>query len=216
MGRRALKKIDPHLDLSRWLLTEEDLPEWIPDESVFGRAAPLEIEVGSGKGMFLAYATQAYHDHDFLGIEIAAKYARFAAAGLARRECPNGRLVEGDGVRLFRERIRGDSVVAVHVYFPDPWWKQRHRKRRVMNEGFLRDVQRVLQPGGTLLFWTDVLDYYETTLKLIGRVTDLQGPTVPAQQAAQHEEPYRTHFERRMRLHDLPIYRSEFRKSQRN
>ncbi len=71
MGRRALKKIDPHLDLSRWLLTEEDLPEWIPDESVFGRAAPLEIEVGSGKGMFLAYATQAYHDHDFLGIEIA-------------------------------------------------------------------------------------------------------------------------------------------------
>ena len=56
-----------------------------------------------------------------------------------------------------------DTLEAVHVYFPDPWWKARHRKRRVLNEAFLADVGRTLRVGGRLHFWTDVQEYYETT-----------------------------------------------------
>jgi tRNA (guanine-N7-)-methyltransferase len=212
MGRRALPKIDPHLDLTRWLIADTDLPVPWDAESLFGHRAPLEIEVGTGKGLFLAHATAAVPVHDFLGIEISYKYARFAAARLARLECGNGKVVQGDGVQLFHDRLVDDSVEAVHVYFPDPWWKLRHRKRRVMHEGFLADVQRVLRPGGALHFWTDVKEYFDTTLELIRQTTQLTGPTIPGERPSEHDLDYRTHFERRVRLQNLPVYRSEFRK----
>ena len=178
----------------------------------FWASAPLEIEVGTGKGLFLAHAVAAVPTHDFLGIEISRKYARFAAARLARLECGNGKVVQGDGVQLFHDRLVDGSVEAVHVYFPDPWWKLRHRKRRVMHEGFLADVQRVLRPGGALHFWTDVQEYFDTTLELIRQTTQLAGPTIPGERPSEHDLDYRTHFERRVRLQNLPVYRSEFRK----
>jgi tRNA (guanine-N7-)-methyltransferase len=212
MGRRALPKIDPGLDLTGWLIAEEALSTPLDAALLFGRAAPLQIEVGSGKGLFLTHATISLPPHDFLGIEIAAKYARFAAARLARCACPNGKVVHGDGVRIFRDRLTADSVEAVHVYFPDPWWKRRHRKRRVMHAAFLRDVERVLRVGGALHFWTDVAEYYEATLELLRQTTRLSGPVIPTERPSEHDLDYRTHFERRMRLSSQPVYRSEFRK----
>ena len=76
------------------------------------------------------------------------------------------------------------SLEAVHVYFPDPWWKKRHRKRRVMNEGFLKNVERTLKPGRSLQFWTDVEEYFTTTLELIKNSTTLIGPLDVADLAA--------------------------------
>ena len=76
--------------------------------------------------------------HDFLGIEIATKYARFAAARIARNELTNAVMVHGDAQRIFTELLPDESLAAVHVYFPDPWWKKRHHKRRVMNERFVQ------------------------------------------------------------------------------
>jgi tRNA (guanine-N7-)-methyltransferase len=212
MGRRALRKIDPSLDLTRWLIAEEDLSTPLSAESLFGRTAPLQIEVGSGKGLFLAHATASLPAHDFLGIEMAAKYARFAAARLAGCACTNGKVVHGDGVRIFHDRLADQSVEAVHVYFPDPWWKRRHRKRRVMHAAFVRDVERILRIDGALHFWTDVAEYYETTLQLIRQTTRLNGPVIPDERPIEHDLDYHTHFERRMRLNNLPVYRSEFRK----
>ena len=169
MGRRALRKIDPSLDLSRHLLEFEQLPRPWSAEAIFGRIAPLEIEVGSGKGLFLRNAARSRPDVDFLGIEIAHKYARFAAAGLAKAGLPNGRVVPGDGTRIFAELVPDCSLAAVHVYFPDPWWKKRHRKRRLMNETFMRHIERTLLPGGTLHFWTDVRGVFPGHAGTIGR-----------------------------------------------
>lgn len=212
MGRRALRKIDSNLDLTPWFLEEDQLPETLPSVSLFGRSAPLEIEIGTGKGLFLRQATAACPDHDFLGIEVARKYARFAAANLAKGERANGKVIHGEGARILAQRVRTASICAIHVYFPDPWWKKRHRKRRVMHEGVLRHVQRVLHPRGVLHFWTDVWEYYQSTLALIGQVTELQGPEIPPERPATHDTDYRTHFERRVRQHDLPVYRALFRK----
>ena len=212
MGRRALRKIDPKLDLSAYLLTFEDLPNPWDTAQLFGHSAPLEVEVGSGKGLFMRTAAEARPDTDFLGIEVARKYAAFAAAGLAKRELTNGKMVAGDGLRIFSELIPDDTLQAVHVYFPDPWWKARHKKRRVLTEPFLRDVHRTLQPGTSLHFWTDVQEYFETTLALLDELGLFEGPLEVEEATPEHDLDYRTHFERRKRQLGETIYRSEFRK----
>jgi tRNA (guanine-N7-)-methyltransferase len=214
MSRRVLRKIDPALDLRSFLFELESMPEeTFSIESFFGRAAPFEIEVGSGKGLFMQTVAERRPDHDFLGIEMARKYARYSAARLARHDLTNGKMICGDGLRFFRERLPVSCAEAVHIYFPDPWWKKRHRKRRVMTPDFVSDIQRVLQPDGVLHFWTDVHEYFESTLEIIADQPGLVGPEVVSEKSADHDLDYRTHFERRMRLNNEPVYRSRFRKS---
>jgi tRNA (guanine-N7-)-methyltransferase len=213
MGRRALRKIDPAIDLNRHFKTPDELPRPWSQGELFGHTAPLEIEVGSGKGLFLRNAAAARPENDFLGVEVARKYALFAAAGLAKAGLDNAMMVHGDALRMFAELFPDDSLAAVHVYFPDPWWKKRHRRRRVMRESFLRDVQRTLVPGGSLHFWTDVEEYFQTSLELIAACTTLSGPLPVPETPAEHDMAYRTHFERRVRLASEPVYRAEYRKS---
>jgi tRNA (guanine-N7-)-methyltransferase len=212
MSRRALPKVDPALDLSRHLWTVDQLPRPWNATELFGRAAPLELEVGSGKGLFLRNAAAATGDHDFLGIEVSRKYARYAAAQLVKRQLDNACLVQGDANRVLAELLPDAALAAVHIYFPDPWWKKRHHKRRIMNAGFLQHVQRTLTAGGQLHFWTDVKSYFDQSLEVLQQETDLAGPFEVPPSAAEHPMDYRTHFERRVRMHDQPVYRSTFRK----
>jgi tRNA (guanine-N7-)-methyltransferase len=213
MPRRALRKIDPALDLSRYLLLPGELPRPWDTTALFGSVAPLEVEVGSGKGLFLQSAAAKNPDRNFLGIEIATKYARFAAARLAKQGLTNAVMVHGDAQSIFADLLPDASVAAVHVYFPDPWWKKRHEKRRVLNETFVRHVERVLASGGSLHYWTDVRERFEATVELLAAETKLVGPLDVPERPAEHELDYRTHFERRTRLAALPVYRAEFRKS---
>ena len=127
-------------------------------------------------------------------------------------ELANARVVSGDAQRVFAELMSDASLAAVHVYFPDPWWKKRHRKRRVMNETFVTHIERTLVPGGALHFWTDVQEYFQVTLELLAARTRLAGPFAVPEAEAAHDLAYRTHFERRMRLGNEPVYRAEFRK----
>jgi tRNA (guanine-N7-)-methyltransferase len=213
MPRRALRKIDPALDLASFWRTFDELPRPWDSTVLFGRSAPLEVEVGSGKGLFIASAAAANRGHNYLGIEIALKYSRFAAARLAKAGLRNAMMVNADAQRVFGELLPDMSLAAVHVYFPDPWWKARHKKRRVLNERFVKHVERTLLPGGSLHFWTDVEEYFQTALALIAMQTALTGPIeVPPAEPA-HELDYRTHFERRVRLVGESVYRAEFRKA---
>jgi len=210
MGRRALPPVDPTLDLADYLKRLEDLPCPWSSEALFGRCGPLELEIGSGKGLFLSAAAATDPEANFLGVEIAAKYARFAAARLAKRQLGNARVVHGDAVRIMRAMIPDGALRAVHVYFPDPWWKARHKKRRVMNRELVGHIERTLEAGGRLHFWTDVEEYYLTSLEVIRASTRLEGPFAVGEKPADHDLDYRTHFERRMRLGGLPVYRAEF------
>ena len=211
MARRPIKTIDANADLSSILKMPDDLPKPWDTEKLFGRVAPLELEIGSGKGMFISKATGQFPQHNFLGIEIGTKYARFSAAQLIRQHRTNAVMVCGDAALVLQDVIPQETLAAVHVYFPDPWWKRAHRKRRVLRTEVLQLIESRLLPGGAFHFWTDVEEYFTSTLKLLAKTTALQGPfDVPEQEVA--EEDYRTHFERRTRLHGEKVYRTLYKK----
>ena len=217
MPRSPIKPPPASLDLSEVLRNVDDLPEKLSSASLFGNDAPLEIEIGSGKGLFMTTASAANPEHNFLGVEIMAKYAAHSAGRLlrSRTETPDSNLnaimVSGNAEPLLKDRIDENSIEAVHVYFPDPWWKKRHRKRRVVNKASIRNISKVLRPGGRFHFWTDVLDYFENTVEMIAELAPEFGVPIPEEEAAaDHDLDYRTHFERRSRQHQIPVYRVRY------
>ena len=214
MPRSPLRRPPQHLNFQRWLLDGESLPERVASESIFENSAPLEVEVGSGKGLFLANVSTANPERNFLGIEIATKFAEHIAARLAKTGLENARIVSGNAEPIFATRIEPGSLEAVHVYFPDPWWKARHRKRRVLNETSIKNYSRAIRSGGRLHFWTDVLDYFEETIEMIADLAPELGVPIPEDAAeASHDLDYRTHFERRSRKHSIPVYRVVYEKA---
>jgi tRNA (guanine-N7-)-methyltransferase len=212
VARRSAKTIDPITDLSSIFKMPDDLPKPWDAEKLFGRTALLELEIGTGKGLFITRAAEQYPMHNFLGIEISVKYARFAAARLIRQNRTNAAIVCGDAALVLQEKIPNDTLAAVHVYFPDPWWKRAHRKRRILRTEVLQLIESRLAPGGSLHFWTDVEEYFTSTLTLLAKTTALQGPLDVLEREAEDDMDYRTHFERRTRLHGEKVYRAEFRK----
>jgi tRNA (guanine-N7-)-methyltransferase len=175
-------------------------------------AASVELEVGSGKGLFLASAAAAAPERHFVGIELAAKFANRAADRIGKAGIANATMLRGDAKQFLEKIVPDASIERLHVYFPDPWWRNKHKKRRVLNEQTIQDIQRVLLPGGEFHFWTDVLDYYE---HICGEVMDhtlLYGPRYVPEPVASHHLDYTTHFERRARLNSQPVYRAVFQK----
>jgi tRNA (guanine-N7-)-methyltransferase len=208
MPRRPPKRPDPALDLSRHLLTPAALPERFDPAVLFPQPGPVELEVGSGKGLFLATAAASRPDCNFLGVEIAAGYARLCAGRLAAAGAANARIVNGDATALVRDRFPDACLAAIHVYFPDPWWKARHRKRRVLSDPFLRQAARVVAAGGNLHVWTDVEEYFRETLELAAATGLFAPPAEVPARPPEHDLDYRTHFERRTRLAGAPVWRA--------
>lgn len=213
MPRSPVRHPSAQLDLSRTLRRWEEVPATVDSVSLFANERPLEVEVGSGKGLFLATASAEHPNRNFVGIEIVAKYARHAAGRLSRAGVDNALMICGNAETMFRERIPAGSLDAVHVYFPDPWWKKRHRKRRVLNETSIPNYARALRAGGRLHFWTDVLDYFDETIEMIAVIVPELGVPIPEEEVeSTHDLDYRTHFERRSRQHQIPVYRVRYEK----
>lgn len=208
MPRRALRRIDETLDYSRHLYMVKEQLEMPWDVSRYFEdpSAPLEVEIGSGKGQFIHDAALANPDHNFIGTEIAHKYAAYCAARLIGAGVSNACMFSGDGLALFREHLPENSLAAVHVYFPDPWWKKRHRKRRVMQMELVRACEKCLISGGKLHFWTDVEEYFMTAMEMMAAESVLEGPFEPSVD----ETVWRTHFEKRTVVEGRPVFRSYF------
>jgi tRNA (guanine-N7-)-methyltransferase len=145
-------------DLGATLDQMPDLIAW------FGRQAPLVVEIGTGMGETTAALAAAEPDVNYLAVEVykpglAQLLMRADALGLT-----NLRLVRGDAVPLLRDHLAPGSVAAIRVFFPDPWPKTRHHKRRLVGPAFVALAASRLQPGGTLHLATDWQPYADAML----------------------------------------------------
>ena len=185
-----------------------DLRAWFGFEPWAGEGEdprPLEIELGSGKGTFLAQEAPLHPGTLFLGIEWASQFYRYAADRMRRLNLTHVRMLHADGVVFLRNFVADQTVSTFHWYFPDPWPKARHNKRRTFQEGFLRELYRVLTPAddagaGRIHVATDHLDYWEWMQEHATKVSDLYDiePFEPPASAGEGEL-VGTNFERKYR-----------------
>jgi tRNA (guanine-N7-)-methyltransferase len=178
---------------------------------LFGNSQPLEIEVGCGKGLFLLNRALALSDVNFLGIEIDRKYQLFAATRVAKRKLVNVRFASADARLFLSSHLPKPCCRAVHVYFPDPWWKTRHRKRRLFSPEFVRACEAVLVPGGCLSIATDVEDYFQAIVKVIAAETKLATVEAPTQETPAGQA-FSTNFERKAQLKGTTVHRAVYQK----
>ena len=203
-------------DFRPYFLVFEDLTPHLSEDGrldclkLFGNSNPVELDVGCGRGMFLFNASTTRSETNFLGSEVDLHEARRGAKRLLKRVQPNARVIGGDANYLLDKLLRPASLAAVHVYFPDPWWKQKHRRRRLFTDLFADRVARVLQPGGFLHMWTDVADYFEIVSALMTHHPLFTPLPTPEERPAAHDLDYTTGFERSRRLAGLPIHRGHW------
>ena len=206
-SRLPLERLVPYL------LEPPDPPAPLDWRAVFGNDNPVEIEVGFGKGLFLVGAAQACPAVNFLGVEIVRKYQLFTATRMAKRGLTNVRLVKADARLFLRDCVADASVQAVHVYFPDPWWKKRHWKRRVFTAEFARQCARVLRTQGRLYAATDVDEYFGVITELLGQQAGLTPLPVPDLKQPEHDLDYLTNFDRKARKQGKPIFRGIYERA---
>jgi tRNA (guanine-N7-)-methyltransferase len=132
----------------------------------------VEIEIGSGKGVFLLAATEARPHVFLLGIEAAAAYAEYAAIRLKQSGRTNGRFLVDNGKLFLQDRVPDHTLRAVHVYYPDPWPKRRHQGRRFFTPDVPAILARVLVPGGFCFVATDNPAYAGQIARVLGSAAE--------------------------------------------
>ena len=199
--------VDPPPDFELFPAQWKGRLDW---QKVFGNRNPVEVEIGTGKGKFLIEAARNHVEINYLGVEWSRKWLRFAKGRIQRAGLRNVRLVRSEAFHLLTTYFPENSVSALHVYFPDPWPKRRHARRRLIRPETAECLARCLIPAGTLVVATDRFDFHREILKVFrsGEPLRLQwsretsGDSLP-----------RTHFEAKYLAEGRRIYTAEFRKT---
>ena len=125
---------------------------------------PIEVEIGCGNGRYIRRAADERPDHLFLGIERSLSYARKARDRMVKYAVPNVRIVRDDATKFLASRIPPASVDALHVYFTDPWPKNKHARRRIFQTPFFDTIHRILKPDAPVFVKVDLFWYFEEIL----------------------------------------------------
>jgi len=189
------------------LRAESSPPPYDPVDpaAILGKGGPIEIEIGSGKGAFLAGYAELHPELPLLGIEWTRPIAWYAVQKIHRRpHLAHARMLWGDASFFLRDRMPPACCQAFHVYFPDPWPKKGARKRRIMQAPLLAQMRRLAVAGAKLHWGTDHEEYDASTRELLEGTEGFRlleanaGPT----------DGVMTSFERKYREEGRPIYRS--------
>ncbi len=129
--------------------------------AIFGREAPVWLEIGFGNGEALHHMATLYPEIDFVGIEVHRPGVGRLLDAVADDGLTNVRVICADAAEVLRDNVANEALARALVFFPDPWPKKRHHKRRLIQPGFVGELARVLQPDGRLHLATDWEDYAE-------------------------------------------------------
>lgn len=182
-----------------------ETPAPLPLEHLVPGDGAWEVEIGFGKGRYLLRRCQEDPDRRFLGIELASEYFGMFVERAHRKHLGNWIALRGDALALLAAVLPRGFAAAVHVYFPDPWPKSRHHKRRLFDPETVDLVLALLAPGGRLLFATDFLEY--------GAVVEEILATYPGLRINRRDRPWdegpRTNYEAKYLAEGRPILRLE-------
>ncbi len=207
MANRVLK------DFPEYVLGQEDFEKEVDWNKVFGRCAPLHIEIGSGKGTFIVNQSKAFPEINFLGIEWANKYYRAAVDRIGRWAIPNARMLRTDAATWIQEHVGDETVSQYHIYFPDPWPKARHNKRRLICPANIEEFYRTLKKDGIINIATDHKDYFDWMLDAFSGFMDrFEEIEFIRGAGAKDGEMVGTNFERKYIVEGRKIYTLALRK----
>ncbi len=166
-------------------------------DALFGRRAPRVLEIGFGNGEQLLYSAQAEPARDFIGIEVHRPGVGRLMNALADAGSTNVRVYNHDAVEVLEREIAPAALAEVRIYFPDPWHKKRHHKRRLVNPEFVRLLCAKLAPGGLLHLATDWEDYARQMWEVLDNEPQLENVAGPGQAVPRPDWRRQTHFETR-------------------
>ena len=194
------------LTIEEILLPAEKFDGPVNWQKLFGNGNSVEIEIGSGTGTFLINAARANPGINYLGIEWANKYCRYAADRARRWGLGNIRMIRCDAKDFIIRNTPSHSVQTLHIYFPDPWPKKRHHKRRLFDSKFLAAAVKALLPAGQLHTATDYKEYFEIIEPLLAGCGQLQVSDFIPRDTAELGEWIGTNFERKYLAQGRTIY----------
>ncbi len=175
---RSGRLTDLHKDAIKSLYPRYGL-DWTPEVkvnslSLFGKAAPLVVEVGFGMGIATALIAERLPDTCFLGLEVHAPGIGKLLSLVSEQGLPNVKVCRHDAIEVIDSMLAPGSVHGFHIFFPDPWPKKKHHKRRIMNPAFARLLASRLETGGYIYFVSDWEEYARETLELLGAQASLR------------------------------------------
>ena len=193
-------------EIGERVLYSPDNPVFTIDPpAMFARRAPVEIEIGAGKGEFIIERAAQFPDRDFIAVELSATITRVLAVRCGRAGLDNLRVVRMDARTLVNLMLPDASVSAFHIYYPDPWPKERHVKHRLFTPTLSASLFRTVEPGAIAYVATDVRDYAAEIFPMM-----LAAGFIRAVEAAPGAE--RTGFARKYVAAGKPVYSAAFRK----
>lgn len=205
MGRGSSVRRKKLLDPAPFGKRLDELEKPLTSRSLFGEDLPLELEIGTGKGTFLLSESMRRPEVGFLGVEYARRYWLYAADRLRRSGCANARVVLADAGELVSDWLEDASLSGVHIYFPDPWPKTRHNKRRLVQPGFVSKLARKMKSAARLQIATDHREYFDQILAVL-EASPLEvvpfGPTA----SAEPDELVGSNFERKYRREGREVF----------
>jgi len=185
----------------------ESSDDKIDFEQIFGRPGAVHIEIGIGRGTFLVNQAKAKPDDNFLGIEWANKYSRYAIDRVGRWELKNVRIIRTEASTFIADCVPDASVSCYHIYFPDPWPKKKHHKRRFLRPANLQQLVRTLKTNGQIRIATDHTEYFEEIKKITATQNGILEEIEFAPAAgAENGEKTGTNYERKFLKRKMPIY----------
>lgn len=143
-------------------------------DAVFGRSAPTILEIGFGMGETTAEIAAAMQERNFLGVEVHTPGVGNLLKLIGERDLSNLRLIQHDAFDVITHMLAPESLAGVHIFFPDPWHKAKHNKRRLIQPPFVRLLASRISPGGYLHCATDWEDYAQQMLEVLTAETSLE------------------------------------------